>query len=110
VGHAIDSLGEYKRFRHGEAISLGMMAAAYIAQRLWDLPEGLANAHRKALEAAGLPVRASLDVNEVVDALTQDKKYRRGVRFVLLREQGKPETDVQVPDEIVRGAIERLTS
>lgn len=110
VGHAIESTDSYERYRHGEAISLGMMAAAYIAEELWDLPEGLAHAHRGALEAVGLPVQANLRASEILGALTQDKKYRRGLRFVLLREQGKPETDVSVPEELVRKAVERLAS
>jgi shikimate kinase / 3-dehydroquinate synthase len=108
IGHAIENIGAYRGYRHGEAIAIGMMAASYIAQAMWDTDDELVSTHADALAAAGLPTRASVDPGEVETALAQDKKFRRGARFVLLRELARPETDVLVPADIIRSSIERL--
>jgi shikimate kinase / 3-dehydroquinate synthase len=108
IGHAIESISDYRGYRHGEAIAIGMMATSYIAQSLWDTEDELVSTHADALSAAGLPTSASLDPDQVEAALAQDKKQRRGARFVLLRELARPETDVLVPADIIRSSIERL--
>jgi shikimate kinase/3-dehydroquinate synthase len=110
IGHAIESISEYREFRHGEAIALGMMGASFIAQEMWDTNDELVSAHADALSAAGLPTNATLDVHAIEEALARDKKYRRGVRFVLLRELARPEMDVLVPSDVLRRSIERLGS
>jgi shikimate kinase / 3-dehydroquinate synthase len=108
IGHAIESTGDYRRYRHGEAIALGMLAAAYIAQDLWRTGEGLVTTHREALAASGLPIRAQIDPYEIEDALVHDKKYRGGTRFVLLRELGRPVTDVLVSPDVLRRGLDRI--
>jgi 3-dehydroquinate synthase/shikimate kinase/3-dehydroquinate synthase len=108
IGHAIESISEYRAFRHGEAIALGMMGASYIAQEMWGTSDDLVSAHSDALSAAGLPTSTALDPDAIEEALARDKKYRRGVRFVLLREPARPETDVLVPTDVLRRSIERL--
>ncbi len=83
--HAIEAATEYKVFKHGEAVSLGMMAAAKCAVdgRLCD-PSVLERV-QTALEALDLPVRAELPPPiELVDAMSLDKKVRGGtIRLVL---------------------------
>jgi 3-dehydroquinate synthase len=110
IGHAIESIGMYRDFRHGEAVALGMMAAAHIAREMWDTEDELVSTHADAILAAGLPTSAPLDAAQIEQALVQDKKYRRGVRFVLLRQLGRPETGVIVPSDVLRRSIERVGS
>jgi shikimate kinase / 3-dehydroquinate synthase len=108
--HAIEATAgaQWGEIRHGEAVALGMMAAAHLAEDLGRLtPEDVA-AHRRALEAAGLPVEARLDVAALEAAWEVDKKYRRGVRFVLLNGIGKPEAGVMVPRAALDRSLERL--
>jgi shikimate kinase / 3-dehydroquinate synthase len=109
-GHAIERVVGFDEIKHGEAIALGMMAAAYLAADLGRIDEDQVGAHRRALETVGLPVSRSLDFDALQEAWSHDKKYRRGVRFVLLNEIGKPEAGIEAPEEMVRKAVERLAS
>jgi 3-dehydroquinate synthase len=85
-----------------------MMAAAYLAHELDRIDEDVVALHRRVLESVGLPVTASLDLDTLEAAWRLDKKYRRGVRFVLLAGLGKPEAGVEVPQQALVKTIERL--
>lgn len=108
--HAIEVTSGYGSIRHGEAVSLGMMAAAHLAAVLGRLDEASVDRHRGVLEAVGLPVRASLEIDELERAWMRDKKYRGGVRFVLLSRLGHAETGIVAPRGAVREALERLAA
>jgi 3-dehydroquinate synthetase len=91
LGHALERLAGYRGVRHGEAISLGMVFAARVAERTGLAGPGLAAGHVELLAALGLPVGgARLDPDEVLAAMATDKKHRRGLRLVLLRRPGDP--------------------
>lgn len=105
-GHAIEhSTG----LRHGEAIAVGMMAAAHLSVQLGMLDDGVVTRHRSVLEAAGLPTRATMDTDATFEVLKQDKKSRGGFRFVLLDAIGSPRTGVTAADEQVRAALRSVT-
>ena len=110
--HAIEWSSGYGGIRHGEAVALGMMAAAHLARALDRIDEGVVRRHRAALEACLLPVSASFDLVTLEDAWRHDKKYERGVRFVLLRRDDSggvvPEAGVDAPRDVVERALERL--
>jgi shikimate kinase/3-dehydroquinate synthase len=106
VGHAIESASAYERYRHGEAVGLGLLATL----RLSDAPR-LRDEVEAALRLHELP--ASLDpavsVGDVLDALQRDKKRTAaGVGFVLLSEPGKPQAGQLVDPDRVRAAVEEL--
>jgi 3-dehydroquinate synthase len=90
VGHALEASTGYGRWTHGEAVALGMVAEARLAQRLGLASEETTNRQRRLLEAVGLPTRAGgIDVEAVLSAMTRDKKSRDGqVPFVLAPEIG----------------------
>jgi 3-dehydroquinate synthetase len=108
--HAIEVTSGYGSIRHGEAVSLGMMAAAHLAAVLGRLDELSVDRHRGVLEAVGLPVRASLDIEELDRAWVRDKKYKGGVRFVLLSRLGHAETGIVAPRGALIEALERLAA
>ncbi len=87
VGHAIETVTHYRRYRHGEAVGLGLLAALRLGGTA-DLREQVG----ELLGAAGLPtsIDAGIDPAAVVAATRLDKK-RRGedVPFVLVREPGE---------------------
>jgi shikimate kinase/3-dehydroquinate synthase len=106
--HAIENSEGYGNIRHGEAVSLGMMAAAHLSHLLGWLGEDAVEVHRRALDVVGLPVTARLTLEELEPAWLRDKKYEEGVRFVLLSDVGSPVAGVRVEREQLRRALERL--
>jgi 3-dehydroquinate synthase len=110
-GHAMEHVTARTSspLRHGEAVALGMMAAAFAARELGRIDEDTVTAHRRPLEAAGLPVSAAFDLTDLEEAWQHDKKYRRGVRFVLLAGLGRPEAGVEVGRETLSRALRRLS-
>jgi len=101
LGHALERLAGYRGLRHGEAVALGMVFAARVAEAVGLAGPGLAAGHVELLAALGLPVGGvRLDPDQVLAAMTTDKKHRRGLRLVLLRAPGQPEV-VTAPDRRV---------
>jgi len=106
VGHAIEAATGYGRYRHGEAIALGMLAAL----RLSDAGE-LRDEVAALLERHGLPTALDpeVDVDAVIDAVERDKKRTAdGVGFVLLARPGDPRPGQRVDPATLRAAVEEL--
>ena len=106
LGHALEALGGYQRWRHGEAVSLGMTFASALAAEL-----GMSNwmgEHRRVLEALGLPTRGAGDVplRALLEVMRGDKKYDAGMRFIVLEEPGKPKIVTDVPPDAIAAAYE----
>jgi shikimate kinase / 3-dehydroquinate synthase len=106
VGHAIEAATGYSRYRHGEAVGLGLLAALRLsgADGLREEVEGILASH-------GLPISLdpSVDVGRVIDAIGRDKKAtEEGVGFVLLEEPGRPRWGERVEPDRVRAAVEEL--
>jgi len=111
IGHAIEVVSGYGKFLHGEAVSVGMMAAAGIAQRLGMIDVSLVNRQRRILESYNLPTRLEgLDADTIFDATKSDKKSRGGnIRWVLLENAGQATTNRHVPDTVVMESIQAVT-
>jgi shikimate kinase / 3-dehydroquinate synthase len=91
IGHAIEQTSHF-RLRHGEAVAIGMLAAARLSVRTGLAQPALVDQISAALDALGLPRRmpAGMDLEEVLDRMQLDKKKRGGqVRFVLPIHVGK---------------------
>jgi 3-dehydroquinate synthase len=106
VGHALEALGGYARWRHGEAVALGMTFAAALAVEL-----GMGNwmgEHRRVLEALGLPTRGAGDVplQALLEVMGGDKKYDAGLRFIVLEEPGRPKIVTDVSRKAIAAAYE----
>jgi shikimate kinase/3-dehydroquinate synthase len=107
VGHAIETATGYARYRHGEAVGLGLLAAL----RLSGQPELRAQVREMLLER-GLPVTLSgASVEDVLEASTRDKK-RLGehVPFVFLTEPGEVSVGREVAADELRAAVQELSS
>jgi 3-dehydroquinate synthase len=109
LGHALERLANYRGLRHGEAVALGMVFAARVAEAVGLAAPGLAAGHVELLAALGLPVGGvDLDPDRVLAAMATDKKQRGGLRLVLLRRPGQPEV-VTAPDRgVLVAAIRSL--
>lgn len=91
LAHAIERHEGY-RWRHGAAVSVGLVFAAELARHAGRLDGPTADRHRAVLTALGLPVRYRAGaLPELVDAMRMDKKARAGtLRFVVLDGLAKP--------------------
>lgn len=91
LGHAIERREDY-RWRHGAAVSVGLVFAAELARQAGRLDDATAARHRDILAALGLPVGYDGGVlPELVEAMLGDKKTRAGkLRFVVLDGLAKP--------------------
>jgi len=107
IGHAIEAVSGYGRYLHGEAVAIGMMAAANIAARLGMIDVELVERQRRVLESYNLPTTAKdLDAEAIINATKIDKKSRGGtIRWVLLEGPGQATTRRDVPDEVVLDAV-----
>jgi 3-dehydroquinate synthase len=85
LGHAIERREQY-RWRHGSAVSVGLVFAAELARLTGRLDDATTTRHRRVLEAVGLPTRYAADaLPELVNTMLGDKKTRSGMlRFVVL--------------------------
>lgn len=92
-GHAVENITGYCRYRHGEAVALGMVAASRLAEKLGILAAEDRDEIISLIERVGLPVGGTgLNPTELYSALTYDKKVLAGkVRFVLPVRIGKAE-------------------
>ncbi|HXF51327.1 MAG TPA: 3-dehydroquinate synthase [Dehalococcoidia bacterium] len=110
IGHAIEAATGYGRVLHGEAIAVGMMAAAEIGERIGLTPPHVRERQRALLERFGLPVRLpGVSVDAALDAIALDKKTAgRRVRWVLLRDVGAPTLRSDVPLDLVREVVTGL--
>ena len=106
--HAIELTAGYENVSHGEAVAVGMMAAAWLARLLDRIDDDAVGVHRRVLEALGLPTTAELDLDRLERAWKRDKKYDRGVRFVLLSRIGQAEIGVTAPRAVIAEAVAKV--
>jgi len=111
VGHAIERAGDYEQFLHGEAISLGMIAACNVSTQKAGLPKEQRDAIVDLIGKFDLPTRLSPDFSraKILDAVVHDKKFEAGnVRFVITPKIGSAKLSSDVTLEDIREAIEQL--
>jgi 3-dehydroquinate synthase len=111
IGHAIERAGDYQTFLHGEAISLGMVAASTVSVKKAGLPQDQRDAIVDLLSQFDLPTQlpANFPRKKIFDALKFDKKFEGGeIRFVLTPKIGSACLSRDVTMEDVREAVEEL--
>jgi 3-dehydroquinate synthase len=106
IGHGIEAVSNYA-LRHGDAVSVGMVAATRIASDMGLCPHSLADRLGRLLRSFGLPVAMpGLSPDAVWQAMAADKKRRDGrLRFVLPRAIGDVVITDQVPDDLAKRVI-----
>jgi 3-dehydroquinate synthase len=105
--HALEAVSAYEQLLHGEAVAIGMMCAARLAERLGRVGAEFVARQRALLVALGLPVTVPpLDHGELVDSMSHDKKVEHGkLRFVLPTKLGHVELVSGVDIADVRAAL-----
>jgi len=112
IGHALEAISRYGKYLHGEAISIGQVAAAMISAKVRGLSAKDVERIRTLFKRAGLPVKVRLTAaqrKQLLEAMRLDKKVSGGeIKFVLAREIGKVEFGVKVPESEIRMVLDRL--
>ena len=113
LAHALETVTAYGRFLHGEALGIGLVGAAMIAQRMGLIDAALVERHRAVVQRFGLPVsvEGGVSVEAVLDAMLRDKKVQGGqVRWVLLEGVGRPVLRADVPAALAREVVASLVN
>jgi shikimate kinase / 3-dehydroquinate synthase len=107
-GHALELISGYT-LRHGEAVALGMVAAAEMSADLGYCDAAIPSLVRETLTRLGLPTRHTFDPAAAVAAMGTDKKRRgRALRFVLIKRIGAVTVADGVTEEAVLSALETI--
>lgn len=110
-GHAIEQVAGYGNYLHGEAVAIGLCAAARLSQRLGFLsPDDVARVDR-VVAAHGLPVslRHPLPYEKLQSAMAKDKKVRAGaLRFVVLHRLGESATQGGIDPKLAEACFRDL--
>jgi len=109
LGHALERLDAFTGRSHGEAIAAGMVFAARLSEARGLGAEGLTARTVRLLSSLGLdPDGPMPPADDVVRAFQLDKKFRAGVRFVLLEDVGRPRIVDDVPQDEVRRVLHEM--
>jgi len=112
VGHALEAATGYEALLHGEAVAVGMAAAAQIAHALGLLSDAEVERQNRLIARFGLPLRApGVDLDAVLAAMSLDKKVSgKSLRWILLDGLGRTVIRDDVPMTLVREAVQRVTA
>jgi 3-dehydroquinate synthase len=108
VGHALEAVLGYGSLLHGEAVSIGMVAASLVGEVVGITPAGTAEQVASLLRALRLPVAlpTSVELEPLLAAMQRDKKARDGqIRFVLISRIGQALLPMPVDEAKIRCAL-----
>lgn len=110
VGHALEAVTRYRRFRHGEAIAIGMACEARVAMHMGLADSGLVEQQERLLARLGLPTAVrGVRTNAVLAAMRTDKKRRAGhVRMILPTQIGRAQIVDEVDPPALRAALSEV--
>ncbi len=110
LGHAIERNERY-RWRHGPAISVGMVYVAELARLAGRLADDVVDLHREVLGAVGLPTSYDGQFAPLLEAMKRDKKTRGDtLRFVILSDVARPEMLIGPDPALVAAAYAQVQS
>jgi len=109
LGHAIEKRENYK-FRHGEAIAIGLVFAAELSEIKCGLKDSFVKQHRELLSKFNLPIAYRHEaIDELIEIMQGDKKARAGkLRFIGIKKPGKVVWLESVTSDEIRAAYERI--
>jgi 3-dehydroquinate synthase len=109
IGHALEAISRYGKYLHGEAISIGQVAAARLSAQVLGLPASDVERITKVFRRAGLPTQVKLNSaqrEQLMEIMKLDKKVSAGeVKFVLARKIGEVEFGRKVPSALIEETL-----
>ncbi|MGO9117674.1 MAG: 3-dehydroquinate synthase [Desulfomonilaceae bacterium] len=110
VGHAIEQCSRYS-ISHGEAVSIGMVAAARISHKMKLCASNTCDRLEALFVRTDLPIKHNLDPDDVIAGMAADKKAIEGSeRFVLINDIGSVAHGHEVAPELVRQVLQEIKS
>jgi 3-dehydroquinate synthase len=109
--HAIENVAGYGDYLHGEAVGIGLAAAARLSEKLGNISPADVVRIDRAVAAHALPIRlrSPLEFAALHGAMTRDKKVRAGaLRFVVLRRLGEAATQGDIPAALVEASFREV--
>jgi 3-dehydroquinate synthase len=114
IGHAIENISGYGRYLHGEAISIGQVAAARLSAPLAGLPKPDVERIAGLFKRAGLPTAITLNSTQrkkLFAAMRLDKKVSGGeIKFVVAGKIGSVVWGQRVPEELIHRALDEIVN
>jgi len=111
LAHALESSLHYKKLSHGEAVSLGMLYAAYLSKVLKKCSEKEVRQIEEIIKLFSLPTKIKFNALTLYKALTYDKKFTSGkIRMVILRKIGKVEIVEGISPQNIKKTLKIFTS
>ncbi|MDP8259671.1 MAG: 3-dehydroquinate synthase [Candidatus Gygaella obscura] len=109
IGHAIEAASSYDKYRHGEAITLGMLCAIELSHRLGILNKKDSERIETLIKKVGLPTKIKgLSLEKIINAYYHDKKFiGKTNRFVLTSGIGKTVIKKNIPLALVKEVIKK---
>lgn len=110
-GHAIENVAGYGTYLHGEAVAIGLCAAAYLSSRIGNLSLADLERIRAAVAAYRLPTRLTspLAYDALTEAMKRDKKVRSGgLRFVVLKRIGEAATAADIEAALIEESFKTV--
>ena len=110
IAHGIEAAGDYDLYSHGQAVSLGLLAAVRLSEEILQLPREYGERLQALLEALELPVvMQGVDASVVLRSMARDKKADdESINMVLLEKPGKPVTNCNVLPSQLEYAVKHL--
>ena len=111
IGHAVESVTEYRLINHGEGVAIGMVAAGKLAVQLEMWQKEDAQRQDALIQKAGLPTGLpdGVDIEKIIETLQTDKKVKAGkVRFVLPTQIGAVEVTDKVPADTILQVLQQM--
>jgi len=90
-GHAIEKLGDFNRYTHGEAVAAGMLTAVQLSEKLNICETNISSVLEKLLKTWQLPTKTEYNNDEIIDLMKNDKKNTdENITLILLKNLGQP--------------------
>ena len=110
IGHAVEQVTGYEKYRHGEAVSIGMIGAALLSWAMGKINFNDVTRLKNLLDKLGLVTTyKDVDIDEIFKATFRDKKVVDGkINWVLMRGYGEVEIIDDVPEIELKKALKNL--
>lgn len=110
IGHALEAITRYRRFKHGEAIGYGMLAAGYLSRQRRLMSASDLETMRHAIRTLGpMPAVTDLKIKDAMAAITLDKKVVSGrLHFVAATGLGATQSITDVTTDELKDALKSI--